>query len=146
MAYLAFAIWYHESEVRCRTSQLHPCVPDNSLGTQHWKVAPEPNCTTPEDLPLNLVLFIPSTSNLLSAMLPQIPLYALCLVHGAFAFVLPLQSQVPILVARQEPIPRRIGVLIAYRRHGENCEATIQIPLRQPLRGMLVPGRSAYSI
>jgi hypothetical protein len=80
-------------------------------------------------------------------MLPQIPLYAMCLVHGAFALVLPLQTQVPILAAQQEhTIPRRMGALIAYTRHSENCEATIQIPLRQPLRGMLVPGRSAYSI
>jgi hypothetical protein len=80
-------------------------------------------------------------------MLPQIPVYALCLVHGAFALVLPLQTQIPILAAQQEhAIPRRMGALIAYKRHSENCEATIQTPLRQPLRGMLVPGRSTDSI
>jgi hypothetical protein len=79
-------------------------------------------------------------------MLPRIMLYALCLVHGALAFVPPLQTQVPIWVAQQEhAIPRHMGALVAYKRHGENCETTIQIPLRQPLRGVLVPEVSADS-
>lgn len=80
-------------------------------------------------------------------MLPRIPLYALYLVHGAFALVLPLQTQVSILAVPQEhAIPRRMGAMIAYKRHSENCEATIQIPLHQPLRRMIVSGRSTDSI
>lgn len=70
-------------------------------------------------------------------MLLQCLLCALYLIHGVFARALPPTVQVPLISQQQQDHakPEHMGVMIAYKRSGEDHEATFQFPLRKPLRG-----------
>ena len=75
-------------------------------------------------------------------MLSRYLLCALYLVHGAVPLALPdvAQVQVPLLSSQQRSHAKseHMSVLIAYKRGGEDHEAILRFPLRQPLRGMSV--------
>ncbi|KAJ4983339.1 hypothetical protein SVAN01_11172 [Stagonosporopsis vannaccii] len=73
-------------------------------------------------------------------MLLHCLLCALCLVHSVFARALPPTAQVPLVSPQQRGYakPEHMGVMIAYKRSGEDHEATFQFPLRQPIRGSVL--------
>ncbi|KAH6637798.1 hypothetical protein C7974DRAFT_148627 [Boeremia exigua] len=73
-------------------------------------------------------------------MIPRILLTAVCLVHGALSRALPPTAQVPLLSSQHQDSakPEHSSVLIAYKRNGEDHEATFQFPLRRPIRGSVL--------
>ncbi|KAJ8105996.1 hypothetical protein OPT61_g9834 [Boeremia exigua] len=73
-------------------------------------------------------------------MLPKFLLCTLCLVHSAFSRALPPTEQVPIVHAPQQDYakPEHMGVMIAFKRSGEDHEAMLQFALRRPIRGSLL--------
>ncbi|KAF2629866.1 hypothetical protein BU25DRAFT_260103 [Macroventuria anomochaeta] len=74
-------------------------------------------------------------------MLSQYLLCALCAVSGVFSRAVPDVAQVPLLHPQQQnhAKPEHMGVMIAFKRSGEDHEKTFQCPLRQPLRGTQCP-------
>ncbi|KAF9702000.1 hypothetical protein EKO04_000873 [Ascochyta lentis] len=76
-------------------------------------------------------------------MLSRYVLYVLCGVSGALSRAVPDVAQAPLLEGSQQQQqhyakPHHLDVMIAFKRSGDDHEATWQFPLRQPLRGSLL--------
>lgn len=72
-------------------------------------------------------------------MVSRYLLCALSAVSSVFALALSqiAHAQIPLLDSQQHAKPSHMGVLIAFKRSGEDHEATLQFPLGQPLKGTL---------
>lgn len=119
-------------------------MPGCSLSTRHGTVAFALLYDIYRLHPVLLMLFITCTIPSTPTMLPQFPLSLLCIAHAAFALALPSSAQVPLLSGQSDVYAKseHMGVMIAYKRHGENVETTTEFPLRQPLQGTPVQKNS----